>query len=442
VAQNFLTVDRDQTYLLPPSLKDWLPADHLAWFVLDAVDQMDLRSFYARYREDGWGGAAFEPKMMVALLLYAYCTGERSSRRIERRCREDLACRVICANHIPDHTTIARFRQQHERALVLLFTEVLKLCWAAGLLRVGLVALDGTKMEASASIGANRTRAQIEDEVQAILSEAARVDAEEDERFGPGRGDELPADLKDRTSRLVRLRACKDRLDQEEQQRRSAYEQHLSRRAATEAERGRPLRGRKPVLKQPRSQTTAKANTTDPDSRVMKGTRGFIQGYNAQAVVTEDHIVVAAAVTQEANDRRQLRPMVERAQSEVLKAGGQKIGVLVADAGYWNERELTHLAEGPDLLVGTQETGGRRSVPVPPSPRRRRMERKLSTKRGRSLFARRAQIAEPIFGHIKGPRRAHRFIRRGLPACDAEWRLLCTTNNLLKLWRARSRPSH
>lgn len=441
MAYNFLPVERDQTYLMPPSLADWLPDDHLSWFVLDAVEEIDLALFYRRYREDGWGAAAHDPKMMVALLLYAYCVGERSSRRIERRCTEDVAFRVICANQAPDHTTISRFRQSNEHALAACFTEVLKLCQAAGLLRVGLVALDGTKVEANASIAANRTLSQIESEVARMLQEASQTDAAEDERLGPARGDELPSELTDRRSRLARLAECKARLLAEAGAREAVYQAHLARRAEIEAERGRPLRGRKPVRKGPRSSTAAKANTTDPDSRIMKGPRGFIQGYNAQAVVAENQIVLAAAVTYEANDRRQLRPMLKETEATLAQTNAGPIGVLVADAGYWNERELAGLdQDSAELLVATQESRGRmspvRSRPTTPA---KAMERRLRTKRGRRLFQKRAQIVEPIFGEIKGPRRATRFQRRGIIACDAEWKLLCTTNNLLKLWRARNR---
>ena len=194
MTQRFLPCDRDQQYLMPASLRDWLPGDHLAWFVLDAVSQLDLTAFYERYREDGWGRKAYEPSMMVALVLYAYCEGERSSRQIERRCREDIALRVLTANQHPDHATICRFRQQHEEALSGLFAEVLRLCAEAGLVRVGVVALDGTKLHANASRERNRTDADLEAEVRRILDEAERVDAEENARFGDARGDELAPD--------------------------------------------------------------------------------------------------------------------------------------------------------------------------------------------------------------------------------------------------------
>jgi transposase len=204
--QNFIECDREQELLLPPNMRDWLPDDHLAWFVADAVEEMGLKAFYCAYRQDGWGRAAFEPKIMVALLLYAYAVGERSSRGIERRCREDIAFRVLAANQIPDHATIARFRARHEQALADTFEQVLALCARAGLLSVGLVALDGSLIAANASQGASCSYPQIRAEVERMLEEAAETDAREDAELGEARGDELPPELGDRRSRRERLR--------------------------------------------------------------------------------------------------------------------------------------------------------------------------------------------------------------------------------------------
>jgi transposase len=216
VPQNFLACDRDQELLLPPSLRDWLGEDHLAWCVLDAVEQIDLSGIYGAYRADGWGRAAFDPQMMVALLLYAYAVGERSSQRIERRCVEDVAFRVISTNQAPDHATIARFRARHEQALADLFTDVLELCAKAGLVSVGLVALDGTKIAANAALCQTKTYASINTEMRQILEQAADADAQEDGQFGVGsRGDELPAELADRSSRRARLERCKAELESE-----------------------------------------------------------------------------------------------------------------------------------------------------------------------------------------------------------------------------------
>jgi transposase len=275
--------DREQELLLPPSLREWLAEDHLAWFVLDAVGVIDLGVFYADYRGDGWGRAAHEPAMMVALLLYAYAVGERSSRAIERRCREDVAFRVICANRVPDHATIARFRVRHEQALAGTFTEVLALCARAGLVSVGVVALDGSLISGNASPGATRGYAAIRAEVDAMLEQAARADAAEDDQFGGARGDELPVALADRGSRLERLRRCREELEQEEAETQAAYEANLAWRAGWEAEHGRKLGGRKPTPPDPEALAKRRLNTTDPDTRLMRHDGGrSVQGYNVQ----------------------------------------------------------------------------------------------------------------------------------------------------------------
>jgi len=269
VAGNFLPCDRDQELLLPPSLREWLPEDHLVWFVLDAVAELDLSAFYGAYREDGWGRAAFEPQMMVALLLYAYAVGERSSRQIERRCREDVAFRVLTANQIPDHATIARFRARHEQALAGTFTQVLALCASAGLVSVGVVALDGSLLAGNASPGATRSYASIREEVERMLTQAAGADAAEDERFGEARGDELPAELVDARSRRERLRRCKEQLEQEQADEEASYRANLEWRAAWEAEHGRRLAGRRPTSPDPAALAARKVNTTDPDTRLI-----------------------------------------------------------------------------------------------------------------------------------------------------------------------------
>lgn len=438
MAFNFLPCDRDQPYLLPPSLKDWLPQDHLAWFLLDAVKEMDLRSFYVGYREDGWGAPAFEPTMMVTLLLYAYCIGERSSRRIERRCQEDVAFRVITANSAPDHSTIARFRQANEQALSACFTKVLRLCAAAGLVRVGVVALEGTKIEANASLQANRGLEAIDAEVQGMLAEAAATDRREDELLGAdNRGDELPEGLRSQEGRLRRLKECKARLEAEDVQ--AKYEAELARRATTQEETGRRPVGRPPKPKRP-TKNSLVANPTDPDSRVMKRQYTYLQGYNAQAVVSEDHIIFAARITQEPTDLHQLHPMLHEARANLAAAGISKtIGVALADSGYYSEANLaTAEQEGPELLVAVvnerdQRRGEVSGKGVFKGPRGRVMQDRLATERG--IYAKRAHTVEPVFGHIKDVRRVRRFARRGLGACDVEWKLVCTTHNLLKLWR-------
>src|SRR5215213_9367988 len=293
MAQNFVACDREQELLLPPSLREWLPEGHLAWFVIDAVGAFDLSKFYAAYRVDGHGRPAHDPAMMVALLLYGYAVGERSSRRLERRCVEDVATRVICANRAPDHTTIARFRQRHESALAELFGEVLALCAEAGLVRVGVIAVDGTKVAANAAPQATRDYEQIARE---ILAEADAVDAAEDEQFGDARGDELPPELATAQGRPDRLREAKRRLEEEHRVQcgaNAAYEAYRARGVDKNGKKfGRPP---KPFASPPAP--AGKINLSDLDSRNVKTSRGWVQGYNAQAVATEDQIVIAAEVT-------------------------------------------------------------------------------------------------------------------------------------------------
>jgi transposase len=440
MAQNFLSCDREQELLLPPSLRDWLGEDHLVWFVLDAVEAIDLSGFYGAYRVDGHGRAAHDPAMMVALLLYSYAFGERSSRAIERRCREDVPTRVICANRAPDHTTIARFRARHERALAETFTQVLGLCVRAGLVSVGVLALDGTTIAANAVWASTRTHASIREEVERILGEAAETDAREDERFGETRGDELPAELTDRRYRLARLRRCRDELEAEQAHAEQAHREHLKRRADWEAEHGRKLTGRKPLPPDPAALESASINTTDPDSRLIaRRGRAPVQGYNAQAVATVGQIIVAADITQQSNDGMQLEPMVRQTIAGLQAAGANTtIETVLADGGYWNSSQIAALrADGVEPIVptkATHRTKARKYLP-PQGPEAKRLEAFLETLDGAALYRRRQQMIEPVFGNTKFNRRISRFHRRGLAACRTEWRLVAATHNLLKLYR-------
>ncbi len=440
---NFLAVERDQAFLMPPSLTEWLEEDHLVWFVLDAVEQMDMSVFHAGYRADGWGRAAHDPKMMVALTLYAYCIGIRSSRAIERTCRVDVAFRVITANQVPDHTTIARFRARHEQALAAVFTESLRLCAQAGMVKVGLVAVDGTKMGCPAALAANRSKVHIDEQVAAMLAEAAEVDAAEDARFGAdARGDEPPAQLRGAKVRRERFAAAKAQLDAAAAQAQAEHERHLAERAAKEQASGRKLRGRKP--KPPVPAAEAKANTSDPDSRIMKTKDGYVQGYNAQAVATEDQIVVAAEVTDEHNDHGQLHPMIAATHRSLTDAGiHDRPKRLLADAGYCSEDNLAALTEDdPDCFIATRN---HRRNPEPRCGRRGplpkdatlvdKMDRKVSKKAGRAVYRKRQHVIEPVFGQTKDARGARRFMRRGKTAAQSEWKLLMATHNLLKLYR-------
>jgi len=404
--------DRDQLFLLSTSMRDWLDEGHLAWFVIDVVAKIDTRAFHALHRNDGPGRPAYNPDMMLALLFYAYGTGMRSSRRIEAACRTDAAFRVICGNATPDHATIARFLVNHEAAIEAVFIDVLRLCAAAGLVSVGTIAIDGTKIGADAALDANRGPEWIRAEVEAILADAAATDTAEDARHGLFGGDELPVELSTRNGRLARLEAAQACVEAEDAAARETAEAGaaLAREAAGE---GRKLRGRKPkdphaALARAKAEQTAalvraerkakkraataarpepseatvdadpdvqravaataaaqavaqaapggctKVNVTDPDSRIMKTASGWIQGYNAQAVANEHQIVVGHAVTQEGNDVHQYQPMVAVVRDGLAAAGiTEPIGMVLADAGYWSEDNAT--AKGPDRLIATSK---------------------------------------------------------------------------------------
>ena len=378
VPQNFLTCDRDQPMLLPPDFRDWLDDDHLAWFVIDAVAELDLEPFYASYRANGHGAAAHDPKMMVTLFAYAYAVGERSSRGIERRCREDAAFRVICADQVPDHATIARFRVRHEEALAGLFGQVLGLCGRAGIVDVGVIAVDDTKLAAAASDGAIRSHEQIAAE---ILAEAGRIDAAEDEIHGEARGDELPEGLRTPNGRRARLREAKEELERKRAERpepvardraerletcrRQLAEDWRAERRANQAyeayrERGvmrdgRPF-GSPPKPYSPPEAPEGKLNTTDPDARRMKFGRNFMPAYNAQAVTTAEQII-DPEITTNGGDFEELEPMISAAERELKTAGvDASPGVVLADAGYWSNDHIDSLRERGMIPIVAADT--------------------------------------------------------------------------------------
>ena len=463
MAQNFIGCDREQELLLPPSLREWLPEEHLAWFVLDAVEEMDLTPFYGSYRHDGHGRAAHDPAMMVALFIYAYASGVRSSRGVERHCRDDVAFRVISANQAPDHATIARFRARHEEAISGLFGAVLELCARAGLVKVGVVAVDGTKVAAAATHHATRSYEEIARE---ILEDAARIDAAEDELFGEARGDELPEGLRtsgdrrkvlreakqaldaeraaeakkvprDRTERLVE---CRRRLRQDWELERHVVTEHAAWHAAGIASDGsrRVVGARHNIKPYPlTSEPAGKINVSDPDSRNLKTTRGWVQGYNAQAVVGEGQIILAAEISVESLDTANLAPMVQTAISELETAGVTETpGVVLADAGYWkNDAIETLSAQGIATLVAPDADRRKEPRPGRRGGRYDFARRVLATDWGKQLYLKRQGTVEPVFGQIKSNRGADRFQRRGRSAVRSEWRLLTATHNLLKLHR-------
>jgi len=457
--QNFLSCDREQELLLPPSVRDWLPDDHFAWFVLAAVGEMDLAAFYGAYRADGHGRAAHDPGMMVALLLYAYARGQRSSRGIERGCIEDVAFRVIAANRVPDHCTVARFRQRHQEALAGLFGEVLGLCARAGLVDAEVVAVDGTKVAANASEHANRDYEQLARE---ILQEAEETDRVEDEQFGVRRGDELPPELstpqgrrgwlreakrqleQERAkaarpipaSRPARVKQAKRRLEQElftECQANAAYETYRERGVMSDGRRF----GARPKPYTPPPVPAGKVNLTDPDSRNVKTPRGYMQGYNAQAVVTADQIVVAAEVNNDSPDFGHLQPMITAALEELDQVEvSDAPSVVLADAGYWHHQQMDAIIDQGIQVLVPPDAGKRKGTrPGWDGGRYAFMRRVLASEHGGTLYAKRQGMIEPVFADTKFNRRIDRFQRRGRAACRSEWRLITATHNLLKLHR-------
>jgi transposase len=457
MAQSFIECDREQAFLMPPDVRDWLAEGHLAWFVLDAVAAMDLAAFYAAYREDGRSRPAYEPSMMVALLLYAYARGVRSSRAIERACEEDIAYRVIAAHTRPDHATIARFVERHEQALAGLFGAVLGLCAQAGLVKVGIVAIDGTKVQANASRDATRDYEQIARE---ILEEAKAVDAAEDELYGEARGDELPPELASAQGRKKWLRAWQRQLDDQRAEQARPVPRSRPKRlkegkrrleeelwteceanAAYEAYRARGVMkngrrfGAPPKPYEPPAAPQGKINLTDPDSRLVKGMRGWLQGYNAQAASNEKQIVIAAEITVDSPDFGHLEPVLDAARSELRAAGVTDTPeVVLADAGYWHQDQMQRIvADGTQVLIPPDSS--RRKAPRPgwDGGLYAFMRRVLDTDRGAELYRQRQQLIEPVFAHTKFNRRIDRFHRRGRSAVRTEWRLITATHNLLKL---------
>jgi len=459
MGQNFIADTVNQTLLFPPSLHDWLPEGHLARFLLDVVSALDLSAIYTSYQEkDGRGQAAYAPEMMLRLLLYGYARGVYSSRKIQTRTFEDVAFRYLSGDQHPDHATIAEFRKRHLEALSGLFTQALLLCWEAGLVKLGHVSIDGTKIKANASKHKamsykrmNETEARLKQEIDALLAAAEKTDAEEDAQYGKDRhGEELPAEFERRESRLQKIGEAKAALQQEAKekaaQQRAEAEQKLAERAEQERRTGKKKGVRKPELPDPgqaKPDDTAQRNFTDPESRIMpdganKGS--FLQGYNAQiAVDSASQVIVAAEVTQETNDKKQLLPMIALIAAN-LKQKPEKVS---ADTGYFSEANVTdeqvkdvdlYVATGRDKHGGAVETSG--DPPPPGASPKEAMREKLRTEAGRTVYKMRKAIVEPVFGQIKEQRGFRRFSLRGKDNVSREWKLVCAVSNLLKLFRA------
>jgi transposase len=461
MARGFLPYTMDQRLLLPPDMREWLPEGHAALFVSDVVDAMDLSAIYTTCETgDDRGRAGYHPAMMTKLLAYGYCFGVTSSRRIERATHEDVAFRVLSGDQHPDHDSIAAFRRRHMLALGELFVQMFAVCKKAGLVKLGHQAIDGTKMGADASKHKSMSYGRMEEaevkleaEVQKLLEEAERVDAEEDARYGKGkRGDELPKELQRRESRLKKIREAKAALEAEAkakaEEKAAEANAKLEERARKEQETGKKTAGKPPAVpkvEEAKPDPKAQKNFTDPESRIMpdganKGS--FVQGYNAQiAVDGEFQIIVAAEVTQQANDKQQLEPMA----NAIVASVGQLAEVTSADAGYFSEQAIERVqAMGTELLVppnrqkhGESPAGAvDSSAPVSGSTSfTESMRQKLRTAEASALYRMRKAIVEPVFGQIKGVRGLRRFALRGLALVRAEWRFIAMTHNLLKLFR-------
>jgi transposase len=443
----FRPYDPDELWLLPPSPRDWLPEDHLAYFLSDLVDEFNLTPILVSYGGVTRGTAPYHPQLLVKVLLYAYAVGIPASRQIARKLEEDVAFRVLAANQRPDFRTLSDFRKQHLPALAELFVQVLQLCQRAGLVKLGHIALDGTKVKANASkhkamsYGRMVTdEARLQAEVAALLKQAAAADARDDAAYGPDRrGDELPAELARRAQRLQTIRAAKAVLEQEAQ---ADAALHQAVQAAQPP--ARPRRGRPPQPPSPVPHSKAQRNFTDPESRIMPASDAkgsVVQGYNCQAAVdARAQIIVAADVTDATNDKQQAQPML----TQVLAQTGQVPRIVTTDAGYFSEANvvaLTALGCLP-LIPPDRQLHGQ---VIPAAPRGRppgglsvadRMRRTLRTTHGRRLYARRKAIVEPVFGQIKQGRGYRQFLLRGMRQVRGEWALICTTHNVRKLWTA------
>jgi transposase len=425
MSKTFRPYDPEQTFLMPASMKEWLPPEHLAYFISDVADQLDLSEIMDRYAAEERGYPPYHPRMMVKVLLYAYCIGVSSSRKIAGRLEEDIAFRVLAANNTPDFRTISDFRKEHLKALAGLFLQVLKLCQKAGLVKLGHVALDGTKIKANASkhkaMSYKRMKeeeARLKSEITELLKGAVAADEEEDRRYGKNkRGDELPKELAFRESRLKKIREAREALEAEKNGKKDDQD-------------GLP-------------KDKAQRNFTDSESHIMPapGGKNFIQAYNAQAAVDSAHqIIVAAETTNKPTDKGQAEAMMAKVKENVGRLPGQ----MSADTGYFSSETVTALTgQGIDVYMPPNRI--RHSDFVLPSPKGRipndlsiadRMRRKLRTQKGRKCYGLRKELPEPVFGQIKQVRGFRQFLFRGLDKVSGEWKFICTGHNLLKLFGA------
>jgi transposase len=424
MAKTYRSYLPEQDLLLPPSLREWLPDDHLVYLVSDVVDQLNLSAIESVYEEDDRGQPPYHPRMMTKILLYGYCVGVFSSRKIQKRLVEDVAFRVLAAGNQPDFRTISDFRKLHLKALEELFQQMLRLTLETGTMKLGRVALDGSKFKANASKHKamsygrmDETEKRLREEVRKLLGQAEAADKEEDQRYGRDRrGDELPEELQRRETRIARIREAK-----------RALEERAREQARSE--------GEDPKKAQPAPK--AQYSFTDPESRILKGSDGFVQGYNTQiAVEPLFQLIVGQRVTQAANDKQQMVPLVETIEEQ----SGQTPEGVLADSGYCSDENLKYLKKRKIegfVATGKQKHNERRE-PCKPGPlpkgasRVERMERKLQTQAGAAVYSTRKFIVEPVFGQIKQARGFRQFLLRGLEKVRGEWALICMTHNILK----------
>lgn len=464
--QNFIRGERDQLMLLPVDMREWLPEDDIVWTVLDVVAGLDLSGFYGRYRVNGQGAAAFDPEMMVGLVIYAQAVGVGSSRAIERACTRDVGFRVATGQLVPDHSTITRFLSDHREALIGLFAQVLQLCHAAGMTRVGVIAVDGTKIAANASWAKSYTADalahQIDEEQRAfaelagaLLGAQVATDAAEDAQFGTDRGDELPKALRARRDRLEALEAAKadlaarkaaarEAMLAEQNKKQVAYDDR--KKAGIKACGPRPKDAVRVGPAPSKSTAPPRASVTDPDSRRMKAKVGFVQGYNAQIAVTDNQIILGALVTQTATDHHLLPELLAVTKQCLVDAGiTEALDTVLADAGYANEETFTALEDTNLALLAPvisdeqrargAESGADRDLSALPATERG--QERLRTPQGQAQYKQRGQTVEPVFGQLKDRGGMRQFARRGLANVNGEFLFACTVHNLRKLHLGR-----
>lgn len=455
MAKTYRPYQPKQQFLLAPDIRDWLPDGHLALFVNDAVDEMDLSEIADYYERSERGNPPYHPLMMTKVIVYSYCIGKPSSRKIEKGLYEDVGLRYLGAGNFPDFRTISDFRKIHISPLERLFQQVLEMCQEAGLVKLGVVSIDGTKVKANASMSENRDlkglkkeRRRLREIARELLRRAEEVDEEEDRLYGKdNRGDGLPEGFRTRKERKENIRKAIRELEEKKRKEKEEYEKMIVERKEKEELTGEKTRGPKPKKKELTAANDTKRNMTDPDSRIMKTSNGYIQGYNAQAAVDcSSQVIVGCYVTQECNDKHQLVPLIEKVKENT----GRLPKKLTADAGYWSEELIESVHEDTELFIapdnGWKVKKAQKGKP-PPRGRipknlslRDRMNRKLLTKRGKSTYKKRGETSEPVFGQIKEGRGLRSFLLRGNAKTNGEWSLMCMGHNILKLWRAMTAP--